>query len=189
MIRYIFNKMLLAMQSRYDYDVRYMQDILKTDLGAFVKLMGFQTMSSHSGRLPAGPLFAAKLRAIIWDDCGPCTQLVVDMALEAKVSPGIVRAIVDRDLAKLPEDIALVVRFADLVLAHNPEADDLREKILALWGTEGLITIGYSISSSRVYPALKYTLGYGRACSRVRVNDFSLAPNRQPELAMGAENV
>jgi len=188
MIRYAINKMLLAMQRRYDYDVSYMQEILKTDLGAFFKLMGFQTMSSHAGNLPPGPLYAAKLRAIIWDDCGPCTQLVVNMALEAKVEPAIVRAIVDRDLANLPEEIALVVRFTDLVLAHDPEADDLREKILALWSTEGLITIGYSISACRVYPALKYTLGYGKACSRVTVNELSLTPNRETALAAGANS-
>ena len=188
MIRYMFNKMLLSMKSRYDYDVRYMQDILKTDLGAFLKFMGFQTMSSHSGNVPAGPLYAARIRAIIWDDCGPCTQLVVNMALEAEVSPDIVRAIIDRDLSKLPEDIALVVRFTELVMAHNPEADELREKILALWGNEGLIAIAYSISSCRVYPAVKYTLGYGKACSRIRVNDLSLAPNRQSTLATGTDN-
>ncbi|WDE08845.1 hypothetical protein SG34_033675 [Thalassomonas viridans] len=179
MIRYIFNKTLVAMKNRYDYDVRYMHDILKTDLRAFLKLMAFQTMSTHAGKLPAGVLFAARIRAIIWDDCGPCTQLLVNMALEAKVSPDIVHAIIDRDTDSLPQDIALVVRFTELVLAHSPGADDLREEIVALWGNEGLITIAYCISSYRVYPALKYALGYGKACSRIQVNDLSLAPNRQ----------
>lgn len=179
MIRYLLNKMLLSMKERYGYDVRYQQDILYTDLKTYLKFMGFQTMATHSGNLPAGPLFAARLRAIIWDDCGPCTQLIVDMALEAKLSPETVSAIIDKDLDSLPADIALVVRFADLVLAHDPEADDLREKILALWGKEGLIAIAYGISSSRVYPAIKYALGYGNACSRIQIKDLSLAPNRQ----------
>ena len=189
MIRTMFNKMLLSMKDRYDYDVGYQQDILKADLGAFLKFMGFQTMSSHAGNLPVGPLFAARLRAIIWDDCGPCTQLIVNMALEAKVSPAIVSAIIDKDLQNLPEDIALVVRFTEFVLAHNPEADDLREKILALWGTKGLIAIGFGISSTRVYPALKYTMGYGKACSRIEVNDLLLVPNRQPAVDTGADSV
>ncbi|SEB05715.1 hypothetical protein [Marinobacterium iners] len=188
MIKYIFKKMLLSMKTRYDYDVRYMQDILKTSLGAFLKLMGFQTMSSHSGNLPPEPLYAARLRAIIWDDCGPCTQLVVNMALEEKVDPEIVRAIIDRNMDELPEEIALVVRFTEFVLAHNPEADDLREQILELWGQEGLITLAYCISSYRVYPALKYALGYGKACSRIKVNEDSLAPTRSDTLAMGAEH-
>lgn len=178
MIRYTFNKMLLALKNRYDYDVRYQQDILATDLGAFLKFMGFQTMVSHSGNVPAGPLFAARIRSILSEDCGPCTQLVVDMALEAKVSPEIVQAIIDQDLDKLPKEIALVVQFTELVLAHNPEADDLREKVRDLWGSQGLITLGFAISAYRVYPALKYTLGYGKACSRILVSESSFAPNR-----------
>lgn len=189
MIRYTFNKMLLTLKNRYDYDVRYQQDILKRDLAAFLKFMGFQTMSSHSGNLPAGPLYAARIRAIIWDDCGPCTQLVVNMALEAKVSSNIVRAIIEQDLDNLPEDIALVVQFTELVLARHPEADDLREKILLLWGHKGLIAIGFAISSYRVYPALKYTLGYGKACSRIQVNEASLAPNRVAALVGGTKSV
>ena len=178
MIRYALNKILLAMQKRYDYDVGYMQDILKTDLKAFLKFMGFQAMLSHVGNVPAGPLYAARIQAIVWDDCGPCTQLVVNMALDANVSEETVQAIINRDLTNLPENIALVVQFTDLVLAHDPQADDLREEILALWGTKGLISISYSISSSRGYPALKYSMGYGKACSRIKVNDLSLVPNR-----------
>lgn len=183
MIRYAFNKMLLTMKNRYNYDVRYQQDILQADLGAFLKFMGFQTMATHSGGLPVGPLYAARIRAIIWDDCGPCTQLVVDMALEEKIDASIVRAIIDKDLQSLPEDIAWVVRFTDCVLAHSPEADDLREKIVSLWGDQGLISIGYAISAYRVYPALKYALGYGKACSRIQVNDSSLIPKRNSVLA------
>lgn len=178
MIRYLLNKTLLSLKRRYDYDVQYQQDILTSDLGAFLKFAGFQVMSCHSAGLPAGPLHAARLRAVISDDCGPCTQLAVNMALEANLEADIVRAIVHRDLGHLPEDIALVVRFTDHVLAHSPEADALRERILALWGRRGLITIGFAISSCRVYPALKYALGYGRACNRVIVNDIPLTPTR-----------
>ena len=186
MIRYAFNKMLLTMKSRYNYDVRYQQDILQADLGAFLKFMGFQTMAAHSTGLPAGALYAARIRAIIWDDCGPCTQLVVDMALEDKIDASIVRAIINKELHHLPEEIAWVVQFTDCVLAHSPEADDFREKIVALWGARGLISIGYAISAYRVYPALKYALGYGKACSRIQVNESSLVPTRN---AVSAEDI
>lgn len=182
MIRYALNKALMAMHRRYEYDVGYLQEILLTDFRGFLKYLGFQVMASHSGKLPAEPLFAARLRAIIWDDCGPCTQLVTTLALEAQVNPERVRAIVTNDLDNLPEHTALVTRFTDLVLAHDPEADVLRERIRDQWGTRGLIAIGYAISTSRVYPALKYTLGYGRACSRVQVNEETLVPKRSAEI-------
>ncbi len=183
MIRYLLNKMLLAMQRRYDYDVGYMQEILATDQAAFLKFSGFQTMSSHKADLPAEIAYAARLRTIIWDDCGPCTQLVVNMALEAKVDAGIIRAIIDGDTARLPQEVALVVRFTELVLTHDLAADELREEIEARWGKRGLIAIGYAISCCRVYPALKYALGYGQACSKIQVNEVSLVPNRDAALA------
>ena len=178
MLRSIFNNMLLKMQKRYDYDVRYQQDILKSGLGPFLKFMGFQSMASHTGRLPVDVLYAARIRAIIWDDCGPCTQLVVNMALEAEVEEDVVKALVDRNFNRLPEHLALVVRFTELVMAHNPEADDLREGIRSRWGESGLVSIAFAISSYRVYPALKYALGYGKACSRVMINNAAIAPGR-----------
>lgn len=180
MINYLFNKSLRYMSERYDYDVRYMQDVLQADLGAFLKFSGFQIMSAHKGKLPVDVLFAARLRSILWDDCGPCIQLVVNMALEAKVKPEVVRAIIEYDLANMPEEIALITQFTDLTLAHSFEADELREEVLLRWGKKGLIALGLAISSSRVYPTLKYTLGYGNTCSRINVQDLVITPRRQP---------
>ena len=185
MIRYVLDRMLRSMQDHYDYDVSYMQEILRADLGGFLRFLGFQTMSSHRGRsVPAGPLAAARIRAIIEDDCGPCTQLVVDMALEAGVDAAVIRAIVARDFDAMPEDVALVARFAELVLAHDPQADPLREAIVERWGTAGLVAISFGISSTRVYPALKYAMGHGSACSRVRVCEETLAPGRERQVPL-----
>ncbi|CAM4296500.1 hypothetical protein [Pseudoalteromonas byunsanensis] len=177
MIRLLLNKTLRSTAQRYDYDVGYMQDILTTDLSAFLRFMGFQTMASYSGNLPAEVVYAARLRAILFDDCGPCTQLVVNMALEAGISAEHIRAIIAKDVHQLPPEVALVVEFTDCVLAHNTQADELREKIQTVWGQKGLVSLGLAISSMRVYPTLKYTLGYGKSCSRITLNDLSLTPN------------
>lgn len=174
MLRYLLNKILQSFQRRYAYDIRYQQEILTADLAAFLKFTAFQTMASHAGNLPAGPLFAARLRAIIAEDCGPCTQLVVNMALEAKLAPELVRAIIEQDLEQLPEEIKLVVNFSDLALARQPQANDLRLPIRARWGQPGLIAIAFALSSYRVYPALKYSLGYGEACHKVMVEQTAV---------------
>lgn len=178
MLRYMFNKMLLVLQQRYAYDVRYQQDILYSDLAAFLKFSGFQAMASHSSNLPVGPLYAARIRAIIFEDCGPCSQLVANMALEAGLSQALLHAIIEHDLAALPADIALVVQYTERVLAHDPQADALRDNVVALWGSKGLITLSFAISAYRVYPTLKYSLGYGKACSRIQLNDVSVVPQR-----------
>jgi len=178
MFRVLFKKMITTMKNRYDYDTEYLQDMLDNDVKAFSKYMGFQIMASHNGNLPAGPLYAARLRAILWDDCGPCAQLMVNMAIKADVEPDIIQAIINKDLKPLPEEVALVVQFTESILARNSDADELREQILALWGKEGLIAIGFCIGSSRVYPALKYTMGYGETCSRIHIANSKLVPQK-----------
>lgn len=175
-MRYLFRRMLQKLALRYDYDVTYMQHILSADLPAFLKLMGFSAMSAHASHLPAEVLYAARLRAILWDDCGPCTQLVVNMALEAGLPSEVVHAIIAEDVDRLSRELVLAVRFAERVLAHDPRADDLRSDIVQRWGEKGLITLAYNISASRVYPALKYAMGYGKACSRIMVEDAAAVP-------------
>lgn len=176
MLKYIFNRYMIKMSKRYRYDIAYMQDILKADLSAFLKYLASQFMASYTGNLPAEVIFAAKLRTIIKDDCGPCTQLITNMALEANVSSEHVQHIIERNINDLPNDVALIVQFTDLVLAHDVEADSLRDKIIALWGEKGLVAISFSISSTRVYPALKYALGHGKTCSKISVNESVLKP-------------
>ena len=88
------------------------------------------------------------------------------------------RAIIEQDLAALPADIALVVQFTERVLAHDPQADTLRDNIVALWGSQGLIAVSFAISAYRVYPALKYSLGYGKTCQRILLNDAPVTPKR-----------
>ncbi len=176
MINFIGKKILKKFHNQYDYDVNYMQDILHTNRAAFLKFLGFQAMSTHAKNLPQEALYAAKLRAIIWDDCGPCTQLITDMAIQASVKPQHVKAIISRDQKKLSSETWLVIQFTEAVLAHNPEIDHLRQSIIDLWGMDGLISIAFSISTSRVYPALKYALGYGKECQLIRIKESSLVP-------------
>lgn len=173
------------MKTKYDYDVKYQQDILRNDLFGFFKFMGFQTMASHSTGVPTTVLYAARIRAILFEDCGPCAQLSINMALEAKVSPEIIDAIINLQLELLPSDVSLVVQFTEFVLSHNPEADELRDQIKSLWGEQGLITISFAISSYRVYPALKYAMGYGKACSQLQVADSPFAMSQSIKADQG----
>jgi hypothetical protein len=39
------------------------------------------------------------------EDCGPCTQLVIDMAQRKGVNPDILRAIVARDFTAMPFEV------------------------------------------------------------------------------------
>ena len=112
--------------------------------------------------------FASVLIAVP-DDCGPCTQLAINMAEREGIDPAILRAVVARDFSGLPYEVALAARYAEMTLRHAPQADELREEVLRLWGVRGLISLAFAITSARLFPTLKYALGHGRACTRLTI--------------------
>jgi hypothetical protein len=78
----------------------------------------------------------------------------------------------------MTSDVALGFRFARAVLAHAPEADGLREEIVRRWGPRAVRALGCGIIASQMYPALKYALGHGQACTRVVVAGQTVTPTR-----------
>jgi hypothetical protein len=93
--------------------------------------------------------------------------LFFDMAERGGVDPAVLRAIVVRDFAAVPYEVALAARFTEATLEHAPEADDLREEVVRQFGRRGLIALAFAMLAARMYPTLKYALGHGRACTRL----------------------
>jgi hypothetical protein len=70
----------------------------------------------------------------------------------------------------MPPDAALGYSFARAVLARDlAESDRLRAQLETRWGPRAVVSLALAIASSRVFPAVKYALGHGRACSKIRV--------------------
>jgi hypothetical protein len=103
----------------------------------------------------------------------------VTMAEREGVAPATIKAILAGDERAMTPDAALGFRFAQAVLRHDPAADALREKIVARWGRRALVSLAFGITAARMYPTLKYALGYGRACTRVTVAGDSTAVTRR----------
>ena len=169
MLKWLIRNRLAAFEKTYGYDMSYARDLLAWDTGAFLAFARIQKMGAYRKGAPVAPWYAAKLVGTMAEDCGPCTQLVVTMAIKDKVDPKLLSAVLRRDDAALDEDVLLSVQFARASLAHSPEADALRETIVAKWGERGLISLAFALTLSRVYPTLKYALGHGKACQRVVV--------------------
>ena len=91
------------------------------------------------------------------------------MAERGGVDPKVLRAIVARDFAAMPEEVAVVVRFTDATLRHAPEADELREEVVRRFGKRGLIALAFAMLAGRMYPTVKYALGHGHACTRLTI--------------------
>lgn len=176
MLKWIFHRRVAAFERQFDYDMAYMHQMVDTSLRATMRFARFTGMAGHREAVPASAWFAAKLAATLAEDCGPCTQLAVTMAEREGMASRLIRAVIEADTAAMDADTRLGWEFARAVLAHDPAADELREAVVARWGPRALLSLAFVVAASRVFPSLKYALGHGRACTRVRVGGVDTRP-------------
>jgi len=169
MLRWFLRRQIGAFQQTWNYDADYMREVIDADPSAFMTFGKVIGVGRYRKDVPVAPHYAAKIVAVMAEDCGPCTQLVIDMAEREGVDPAILRAVVARDFLAMPYEVALAARFTEASLRHAPEADDLREEVLRHWGKRGLISLAFAMTSARLFPTLKYALGHGRSCTRLKV--------------------
>jgi hypothetical protein len=169
MLRWFLHRQIAAFERAWNYDAGYMHELIDVDPRAMMTFGKAQTISQYRKDVPPAVWTAAGLVAVMAEDCGPCTQLGIDMATRNGVDPKVLRAIVARDYEAMPFQVALAARFAEATLQHAPEADDLREEILRQFGKRGLVSLAFAILSGRMYPTVKYALGHGHACQRLTI--------------------
>jgi hypothetical protein len=157
------------MGARYDYDVSYMLHMLDHSPRAFSRFARLFPLAQHRERAPRDAVIAAKLLGAMFEDCGPCTQLVVNFAKEQRVDPSQVEAVLRRDTTVMNEDVALAFRFADAVLNRTLDEDDARDAVRTKWGEKGVIDLTLSLQIGRIFPMVKAGLGYAKECRRVEV--------------------
>lgn len=175
MLRAILSRQIDKMERRFGYDASYMRQILRISPASFVKF-GVLTQLVDRKAAPGDLLAAAGIAATLVEDCGPCTQISVDMAAAGGVDPIVLKGILAGDLAAMGQVAALGWRFAHASMARDMETcDPLRDEIVRRWGEKGLLAASLAITTGRMYPTVKYALGYGKACSRVTVAGESVA--------------
>jgi hypothetical protein len=169
MLKAILARQIDRFERASGYDASYMRHLLRVGAGSFLRF-GLVAQIVDRRAAPGEALAAAGIAGTLAEDCGPCTQISVDMAVAGGVTPAVVRAILAGDEAAMGETAALAWRFARASLARDLEAaDPLREEIVRRWGDKALVAISLSLMTARMYPTLKYALGYGKTCSRVVV--------------------
>ena len=169
MMKWLLSRWIGKFERTWNYDASYLRDVLDADPRALTAFSKVAALSNYHKDVPPAAYCAAGIVGTMAEDCGPCTQLVIDMAQRKGVGPNILRAIVARDFTAMPFEVALAARFAEASLQHAPEADDLREEVLRRFGKRGLVSLAFAMTASRLYPTLKYALGHGRACTRLTV--------------------
>lgn len=182
MLSGLLKNRLRAFGRAWNYDTQYMVDIVdRAGPGAVLPLNALGKLKYRKD-VPLDVYFAANITAGIAADCGPCAQLVVTMAERAGVDRAVLRAIAAGDRDALPEEVRLGVDLARATVARDPAVAAIGDEIVRRWGYRALVSLAYGIVAAQAYPAFKYAIGHGLACSRVRVGGETVATAR-PVLA------
>jgi hypothetical protein len=169
MLKALLSRWIDRFEKTWGYDASYMRDIVGVAPASLFKFSFVSAMVDRKAA-PAAALAAAGLAGTLAEDCGPCTQISVDMAAAGGVKPEVLRAILAGDEPAMGETAALAWRFARATLARDmAAAEPLRDEILDRWDQKGLVAIALQLTAARTYPTLKYALGHGQACSKVTV--------------------
>ena len=186
MLRWFLHRQIAAFERTWNYDAGYLHELIDIDPRAAMAFGKLQAFSAYRKGVPPAVYSAAGIVAVMAEDCGPCTQIGIDMAQKGGVDPAVLRAIVTRDFKAMPAEVALAVRFAEAALRHAPEADALREEVVARFGKQGLVALSFAMLSARMYPTLKYALGHGHACTRLSIGGEKVPVLRELTQSMKA---
>jgi hypothetical protein len=170
MRKFIARRMLRGFSKRYGYDTSYAEAMLNEAPAAFFKLAPLMKAAEHREAVPVETSFAAKLTGALAEDCGPCTQLCVDMALEGGMAKDQIEAVLRRNVKAMTPDVALGFQFADAIVRRSVEDDIYREAVRARWGDKGVIDLAMGLQMGRLFPMMKLALGYAKECRRVSVD-------------------
>lgn len=176
---WIARRMLRAFAGRYGYDVSYLQMMLEESPAAFFRYAPVMKASAHRESAPVDASFAAKLVGALTEDCGPCTQLVVDMALEAGMAKDQIEAVLRRDPRAMNDTTRLAFRFADAVTRRSGDDEEFRSVVRAQWGQKGVIDLTLAVQLGRMFPMVKAGLGYAKECRRITVDGHDVDVVRQ----------
>ncbi len=106
MLRALFRAYITRMEKDFDYDASYMRDILAVSPWTFLKFAVVTTLVPRRGA-PGAAVAAAGIVGTLAEDCGPCTQISVEIATRGGVKPEVLRAILAGDEAAMGENAAL----------------------------------------------------------------------------------
>ena len=169
MLKSIARNRIRAFNKHYGYDTSYMEAVLDASPAAFFKFAKLVEAASHRESAPIGAYYAAKIAGAVAEDCGPCTQLVVDMALEAGMERNQIESVLRRDFEAMNDDAVLGFRFAEAVINRAPNEDEVRDAVRVAWGDKGVIDLTFSLQLGRMFPMVKAGLGFAKECRRVTV--------------------
>lgn len=174
MLRWLLHKLTRQFEARYQYNGDYMHEIHDISTSAGMRLSMLPLLSQYRG--PNIDIWAgAALASTLDGDCGPCAQLIIDMALEAGANAEHLSLCVQGN-AETAATVGLGFRFAHAAINDQPNTNDLREEVIASYGKEASLAAAFAAATARAYPVLKRALGQGSACTALTIGESHNVP-------------
>ena len=171
MLRYLTRNMIRKFGRHYDYDVSYMLYMLETTPDVMTPFNALSKLAGYRKTVPMNAHMAASVLGVLHEDCGPCTQLTVDMAREAGVAPDQIEAVLNGNNAAMAKDTALAYRFASAIINRSSDEDAARQAVRDAYGDAAVIELTLATQVVRVFPMVKAGLGYAKSGQRVSIGD------------------
>ncbi|MGH6911940.1 MAG: hypothetical protein ACREE0_09895 [Phenylobacterium sp.] len=100
MLKAFLARQIDKVERLWGYDASYMRHVLRASTGSFLRF-GVLPGLVDGKAAPGAALAAAGIAGTLAEDCGPCTQIGVDMAAADGVKPDVLRAILAGDEAAM----------------------------------------------------------------------------------------
>jgi len=178
MLRNFVDRIIGKKEREFGVSLDYLREISAESETAFFKFGLFAPLAGHRKHLAKGAWHLARLAATQAEDCGSCTQIVVNMAKKDGIPPAVLKTALSGQLDELPMDLALTMRFAE-ILAKGEDNEYLRNRLIRIFGKPAFNELVLAVATARVYPTLKRGMGLAQSC---RVN-FSERKTSGPMLA------
>lgn len=169
MLGFIVKRKIRAKEKELGVSMNYLVEMYDTAPDAFWAFSKIMPAAEHRNKLPPAPYHVARLVATRHADCGPCVQIVVNMAKKDGVEVPVLTAVLAGRVEDLPESLRDVYRFAQAVVTQNGEEGPYRERLRQVFGDEAVVELALAIATSQVFPVLKRGLGHAKSCSVVKV--------------------
>ena len=171
MNRWLLTKLLTWSKTQIgDVNMDYAYHLRDVAPGRLWRYSMIKVVEGDRKFVPVAAYHAAGMAAAMVEDCGPCVQIHVNLALKDGVDAGVLRALAARRLENVSAEVALAFMYGDAV-AQGAMADEMRDQIRAKWGEQGLIELAFTIAVARFYPAVKRGMGYAQTCERVVIDN------------------
>lgn len=163
----LIERAIAQQERKYSVSMDYLRDVAAASPAAFLKFGAFTPLATHRKAAPLEAWHLVRLGATQAQDCGPCVQVVVNVAVREGVAPDLLRRALAGSLQGLHAE---AFAFGRAVSSGEGDAEALRGSLKGALGEAAAVELALAAATAAVFPILKRGLGRANACSLVRID-------------------